>query len=76
MTLYKEWADSSVFILFLSSGISLVFISSVAEERIRKYLMHEVRGSVECQGRGLGQTLLVKMMWKTELSVENILRTS
>lgn len=75
MPLYKQWADSSVFILFLSCGASLVFITLVAEERIRKYLMHEVRGSMECLRSGLGQKLLVKVMWKRELSVEGILRT-
>lgn len=74
MALYKQWADSSVFIPFLSSGTSLVFITSVAEERIRKYLMYEVRGSMECPGSGLGQNLLVKIMWKSKLSAEGIFK--
>lgn len=76
MALYKQWADSSVFILFLGSGASLVFITWVAEGRIRKYLMHEVRGSMECLRSGLGQKLVVKMMWKGELLVEDNIRTS
>lgn len=77
MALNKQWADSSVLILFLGSGASLVFITSVAEERIRKYLMYEVRGSMEClRSSGLGQKLLVKMIWKGELSVEDNRKTS
>lgn len=68
MAFYKEWADSSVFTLFLGCGASLVFITLVAEERIRKYLMHEVRGSMDCLRNGLGQQLLVKIMWKGEFA--------
>lgn len=75
MALYKQWADSSLFILFLSHGASLVFITLVAEEQIRKSLMREVRASMECPGSGL-DNLSVKMMWKRELSAEDILRTS
>lgn len=75
MALYKQWADSSLFILFLSHGASLVFITLVAEGQIRKSLMHEVRASVVSR-EWVGQNLSVKMMWKRELSAEDILRTS
>lgn len=76
MALYKQWADSSVLTLFLGSGASLVFITSATEERIRKYLMHEVRRSMECLRNGLRQQLLVKIIWKGKLSVENNIWTS
>lgn len=36
--------------------------------------MYEVRGSMECPGSGLGQNLLVKIMWKSKLSAEGIFK--
>lgn len=53
-----------------------MFITWVVEERIRKCLMHEVRGSMECLRSGLGQKFLVKVMWKRELSAEDNIRAS
>lgn len=50
-TFCKQWAVSSAFMLFLSNGSSLIFITFVVENRIRKYLS-ETSGSGDCWGVG------------------------